>query len=131
MADALDLGAIYAMLEAGDEDLLAEDEIALLPTAPEPNRGGFGENLAEWLPSRDLAMLAQSAYDGYTSDNMSRRRWIEWEKLGLRLLGIGDQEPFDLPFPGASRTIHPGLVEACIRFQARAMAELWPPEGPA
>ena len=131
MADALDLGAIYAMLEAGDEDLLAEDEIALLPAAPAPNRGEFGENLAEWLPSHDLAMLAQSAYDGYTSDNMSRRRWIEWEKLGLGLLGIGDQEPFDLPFPGASRTIHPGLVEACIRFQARAMAELWPPEGPA
>ena len=35
MAEALDLGAIYAMLEAGDEDLLAEDEIALLPAAPE------------------------------------------------------------------------------------------------
>ena len=130
MAEPLDLSAILDMVESGDESLLAEDERALLPAKP-TKRTDFGANLAETLAASDIAKLAQTAYDGLLSDEASRADWRKREKLGLRLLGISENDPFVPPWDGASRAVHPGLIEAIIQFQARAIAELWPPEGPA
>lgn len=129
-AEPLGLSAILDMVDAGDESLLAEDERALLP-AKLPRRTDFGANLAETLSEADIAKLAQDAHDGYTSDDASRADWRRREKLGLRLLGVSENDPFEPPFEGASSAVHPGLMEAIIQFQARAIAELWPPEGPA
>lgn len=53
------------------------------------------------------------------------------EKLGMRLLGISETPTNPRLSKGGSTAVFPGLIEAIIQFQARAMAELWPPEGPA
>lgn len=131
MAEPLDLGALMAMIEAGDDSLIAEDELALLPPMLERPERWFGENLAEVLPDRDISAMAHKVSDGWEADDASRAPWLKWEKTGLRLLGISEKDPIDPPFENASRAVHPGLIDAVIQFQARAMSELWPPDGPA
>lgn len=131
MADTLDLEQIYAMAERGDESLLTEEERAALPAKPPKPISRFNANLAETLGSSVLAKIGADVKEGFDADEGSRKRWIEREKMGIRLLGVSENTDAALPFPGASAAVHPGLAEAIIQFQARAIAELWPPEGPA
>lgn len=49
---------------------------------------------------------------------------------GLKRTGIGEDSPGGADFDGASRISHPVLTEACIDFEARAIKELYPPNGP-
>lgn len=132
MADApiMDLPAIYEMMDAGQGDLLTEDERALAPEGM-PNHTVFGTNLAETLDSGVLANLATEVSDGYDSDDDSRSAWRNREKQGIRLLGISEKSDGEPAFDGASQAVFPGLIEAIIQFQARAIAELWPAQGPA
>lgn len=49
---------------------------------------------------------------------------------GLEIIGVEDVPEDAVAFAGAARVNHPGLAEAMIQFQARAMEELMPSEGP-
>lgn len=131
MESTLDLAGIYSLLDSGgDDSLLTDEERAQLPASKRAG-GHFGANLAETLDENTLNSIAQDVYDGYESDEESRADWRKREKLGIRLLGISENADSEPAFDGASQAVFPGLMEAVIQFQARAMAELWQAEGPA
>ncbi len=125
-----DLSAVLRLVDSGDEDLLTADESALL-IHPQPVPDDFGANLADSLPESVLTAIGRLVDDGYRADEASRKEWAEREKRAIRLLGISENDLFEPAFEGGSTAIFPGITEAMIQFQARAMAEVWPPEGPA
>lgn len=125
-----DLSQVLALIDAGGADVLTDEERALLP--PEPERDTrFNANLAETLDENTLSDIAQRAIYGYEADVNSRADWVAREASGIRLTGISDRDATPPAFDGGSTAIHPGLIEAVIQFQARAIAELWPAGGPA
>jgi hypothetical protein len=43
---------------------------------------------------------------------------------------MGNDAPGGANFNGASKVVHPIMAETCIDFAARAIKELFPPDGP-
>ncbi len=129
---ATDLSTIYSLVDQGGEDLLTDEERAQLPAKRvKARKPKFQENLAEVLDDTTLGNIAEDVVLGYNEDEASRQDWRAREKLGIRLLGISENADGLPAFENASVAVHPGLIEAVIQFQARAISELWPPEGPA
>jgi hypothetical protein len=90
------------------------------------------DNLAEdFIPETELKTIASTFLDLLSKDKDARKRRDEQYEEGLRRTGLGDDAPGGAQFQGASKVVHPMLTEACIDFAARAMKELFPPEGPA
>ena len=89
------------------------------------------ENLAETMDEGELHTIASRCQDWLEWDEDSRRDWFEREARGIQLLGVTDNRCKDPAFEGAAQIAHPLLSEACVQFQARSIAELWPPGGPA
>jgi len=90
----------------------------------------FYANLAEDMDEGDLSRIAQQFIDLIGKDKDARKRRDEQYEEGLRRTGLGDDAPGGASFQGASKVVHPMLTEACVDFAARAMKELFPPEGP-
>ena len=91
----------------------------------------FYANLAEEMPESDLKHLASQFLDLIAKDKDARSKRDKQYEEGLRRTGLGDDAPGGAQFAGASKVVHPMLTEACIDFAARAMKELFPPQGPA
>ena len=87
------------------------------------------ENIAEFLEEGELDKLGQELVNDFNSDRQSRSDWARAYVKGLDLLGLKIEERTQ-PWAGASGVFHPMMTEAVIRFQAHAMAELFPPSGP-
>ncbi|MEY2658385.1 MAG: hypothetical protein RLZZ395_2127, partial [Pseudomonadota bacterium] len=49
---------------------------------------------------------------------------------GIKRTGMGNDAPGGANFQGASKVVHPVMAEACIDFAARAIKEMFPPDGP-
>ena len=128
-AEMVDLG------EADDEDVtdtpdggaivrLDDDE------GMEPRSEDFLANLAETMPESELQDLAQTYLDLIGKDKEARKKRDEQYEEGLRRTGLGDDAPGGAQFQGATKVVHPMLTEACVDFAARAIKELFPPQGP-
>lgn len=102
-----------------DEDLLGPDE------SPD-----FYENLAERLDSYDLSKLALKYVELVEKDKSAREGRDKQYEEGLRRTGLGQDAPGGASFMGASRVVHPIMAEGCVDFAARAIKELFPPDGP-
>lgn len=63
-------------------------------------------------------------------DKEARKKRDELYEEGLRRTGLGDDAPGGAKFSGATKVVHPMLVEACVDFSARVMKEIFPPAGP-
>lgn len=90
------------------------------------DRGGFGENLAK----RDgvhLDSIASELLDGVEMDIKSRAGFIENYTSGIDLLGLETKENKS---EKTSQVGHPLLLEAIVRAQSTAGAELMPASGP-
>lgn len=90
----------------------------------------FTANLADGMDDIALAAIARDLIDAIKIDKQSRERRDKQYEEGLRRTGLGDDAPGGAPFPGASKTVHPMLVEATIDYAGRVQAELLPPSGP-
>jgi len=89
-----------------------------------------GDNLALVLDEDHLDKLGQDIAMMVEDDIEERRPWRERFERGLEMMGLIESDIDDGPFPGASNAVHPLLIEAVTQFWARAMGELFPPEGP-
>lgn len=108
-----------------------EDGSVLVPVDnPEPKAGPFDENLAETLPESKLNEIASELIERIKLDREARARRDKQYEEGLRRTGLGDDAPGGADFEGASDVVHPVLAEACVDFAARAIKELFPPQGP-
>lgn len=96
----------------------------------EPAAGGFDANLAETLPDDVIQSILSECIEAYDADINSRKDWETMAAKGLRLLGMHSEDRND-PWENASGVFHPLLLEAVIRFWAKACKDLSPPGGPA
>ncbi len=132
------MSPILTMIGAGQENLLTEDEFAAWSDYqdrhyPKTDSSDHNANLAVDLEGTDrswLSKIATDVIDWVDTDMDSRRDWERKEARGIRLLGISTETVGGGTFTGASRVTHPLLAEAVVQFQARAIAEMWPPAGP-
>jgi hypothetical protein len=91
--------------------------------------GEFGDNLAEVMEKADLATLAYDLIEMFAADSESREDWIEGLVKGLDQLGLKIEERSE-PWMGACGVYHPLLAEAIVRFEAQAIMEIFPAQGP-
>lgn len=110
-----------------------EDVIVMLDGRMEaelPDELGFYGNLAEHLTPDARRQLAHDLIDKVEVDIESRADWLSRIDKALELLGLEDGKAVNAQFHGAASLTHPVLGEACIQFQARAIAEVFPAGGP-
>ena len=92
--------------------------------------GTFQDNLADVLDESELTILGQELCEAVNRDKESRNKRDKQYEEGLRRTGLGDDAPGGAAFSGASDVVHPVMAEACVDFAARAIKELFPPQGP-
>lgn len=115
------------------EDLITnEDGSVDVPDldVPTETTGDFLENLADLIPLKTLDTIATDYIELIEKDKKAREKRDKQYEDGLRRTGLGDDAPGGAQFEGASRVVHPLLAEACVDFSARAIKELFPPNGP-
>ena len=104
--------------------------------AKSEGKGGWFENIAGKLDSMEVSRIAEDLMRGIGDDIDSRKDWIEDRAQGIKLLGLKIEVPGiggaaeGAPVEGMNRVRHPLLLEAVLRFQANARAELLPTDGP-
>ena len=121
--------------EADDEDVIDTPDGGAIVRLDddddmEPRSDDFLANLAETMPESELQTLAQTYLDLIGKDKEARKKRDEQYEEGLRRTGLGDDAPGGAQFNGATKVVHPMLTEACVDFAARAIKELFPPQGP-
>lgn len=113
--DTDDGGAIVSM----DEDT---------PTPADESE--FYRNLADEIDENDLEAVALELVTKIDYDKDSRKERDSQQAEAIRRTGLGNEAPGGAEFDGASRVVHPMLTKAVVEFESRAIAELYPPEGP-
>ncbi len=120
-------GGVVIQFNASDPDEEEEDE---------EGEGKFYRNLAERIDEYERGRLVEEVLRGIEADDQSRQEWLEMRAEGIKMLGTalekaqGDLGSSTGPFEGMSTVRHPLLLEAIVRFQSNAAAELYPPAGP-
>lgn len=133
----------FKMLQTPDFDIIVDNGDllgGLLPdgfTGPaiinrdrEP-KGNFSENLAKKLDDGALAQIGNEVVEGVEADVTARSGWVDQYTKGLDLLGqrIEDQ-PQTGKTQSISRASEPLLIEAMVKYQSGAEAEMLPAAGP-
>ena len=95
----------------------------------EPTAEDFDANLAEFLSDGELASLGDELVGEFTSDQDSRKDWVDAYVKGIKLLGLKVEDRSE-PWSGACGVFHPMLTEAVVRFQSEAIVETFPAMGP-
>src|ERR1017187_5147866 len=90
----------------------------------------FYTNLAEEMDEGELNSISVKLMDLIDKDIIARKDRDKQYEDGLRRTGLGNDAPGGATFDGASKVVHPLLLEVHIDFAARSIKELWPAEGP-
>lgn len=98
----------------------------------EDKESEFDDNLADIIDESDLNSMGEEVLRGIDEDERSRRDWEDTYNRGIDLLGLKLEDPTsDVSASGnISKVHHPLLIEAVVRYQANASAELLPSAGP-
>ena len=128
-----DGGAVADLPEEGQDVEELEDGSAIVTLGefkgPEENPD-FYENLAETINLFDLEKIGMRYLDLIEKDKEAREKRDKQYEEGLKRTGLGDDAPGGANFFGASKVVHPIMAEACVDFAARAIKEMFPPDGP-
>ena len=89
----------------------------------------FDSNLAEVLDPSVLGSMSSELMALFEADKSSRKQWEDQYGKGLKLLGFNFEERTK-PFKGACPVQHPLLTESIVQFQAQALKEMMPADGP-
>jgi len=101
-----------------------------------PNPPKWFDNLVSRIDQFQLAIIANELIRGIDEDIQSRQEWIDQRVSGMKMLGlkletVGEGAGADGgEVDGMSQVRHPMMLEAVLRFQANAMAEMLPTDGP-
>jgi len=87
-------------------------------------------NIIDTVDQRSLDAAIDDLLDKISRDKDARKKRDEVYEEGLRRTGLGDDAPGGAQFTGASKVVHPMLIESCVDFSARMMKEMMPPNGP-
>jgi len=90
----------------------------------------FYENLADSVDEWELDKVSLKYIELIEKDKNAREERDKQYEEGIRRTGLGHDAPGGAQFMGASKVVHPVMAEACIDFAARAIKELFPPDGP-
>jgi len=90
----------------------------------------FYDNLAESFTESSLGELSSRFLDFLETDKQSREQRDKQYEEGIKRTGMGNDAPGGATFMGASKVVHPAMAEGCVDFAARAIKELFPPDGP-
>ena len=104
-------------------------EIILMPGDEAEEMLDFDANLADELDEREKNILVEDLIGLVESDIQSRKDWADTYVKGLDILGFKYEER-TAPWEGACGVHSTVLAEAAIRFQAEAMSETFPAQGP-
>jgi len=124
-----------AEVEIPEEDIDTEElpdgsAIVTLPEdGPEVNPD-FYSNMAESMSDWDLQPLSARYIDLLENDKNARELRDKQYEEGIRRTGMGNDAPGGATFMGASKVVHPAMAEGCVDFAARAIKEMFPPDGP-
>ncbi len=90
----------------------------------------FGANLAAGMDTATLRDIGSSRQDALQNFKNGRQDWEEKIKLGVKWLGLNTDGEGNNEIEGACTAVHPLLIENVVKFQAKAIQELWPAKGP-
>jgi hypothetical protein len=102
---------------------IPEDEVVTIDMT-------FEANLADALEEAVLQDIGQERMDMYSSLKGSRQVWEEKVIKGIKWLGLNTDGEGNSEMEGACTAVHPLLMESVIKFQAKAIQEIWPAKGP-
>ena len=90
----------------------------------------FGANLVPALEQAIVDDIGSERQDVLTNFKNSRQQWEEKIKKGIQFLGLNTEGEGNTEVDGACTAVHPLLIENVVKFQAKAIQELWPARGP-
>jgi len=90
----------------------------------------FYDNLCDSVEFSTLGSLAMRYLDLLETDKQAREMRDKQYEEGIKRTGMGNDAPGGATFMGASKVVHPAMAEGCVDFAARAIKELYPPDGP-
>lgn len=137
-SDAVDPASVGNPPQPGDtEDLDNGDTIVYGALADEgeeeQDRAEDKEHFANIVEDVDQSRLQETVRDYLElieKDKEAYRRRDKKNAEALQRTGLGDDAPGGATFPGASRVVHPGLLEAAIDGSSRIIKEIFPANGP-
>ena len=127
--------SIFEMFDEDNDVEMQPDGGAIIKMSEDKFKGpeddpDFYENLADVLDTSTLSSMALKYIDLVEKDKEAREERDKQYEEGLRRTGLGHDAPGGAQFMGASKVVHPVMAEACVDFSARAIKELFPPDGP-
>jgi len=96
---------------------------------PQDNPDFYG-NMAEWYDEGTLGSLTIRYLDMLEIDKQARTQRDKQYEEGIKRTGMGNDAPGGATFMGASKVVHPAMAEGCVDFAAKAIKEMFPPDGP-
>ena len=90
----------------------------------------FGANLAAGMDAAILRDIGSQRQDALQNFKNARQQWEEKIKQGIHWLGLNTEGQGNTEVDGACTAVHPLLIENVVKFQAKAIQELWPAKGP-
>ena len=124
-----DGSAVVDMPEDNSEIQPDGSAIVQVDDGPEFNPE-FYDNLCDSMAPSELGSLAMQYLDLLETDKEARTLRDKQYEEGIKRTGMGNDAPGGATFMGASKVVHPAMAEGCVDFAARAIKELYPPDGP-
>ena len=127
--EQVDGSAVVDLPEMETEERADGSAVITLDDGPEFNPD-FYDNLADSMSDGTLRGMSSHYLDLLETDKQARERRDKQYEEGIRRTGMGEDAPGGATFMGASKVVHPAMAEGCVDFAARAIKELFPPDGP-
>jgi hypothetical protein len=120
------------MDDAELEELPDGSVVVTLDTKGPMEDEDFYQNLSDsdLIQDIDLGAMALRYIELVEKDKDARKQRDKQYEEGIKRTGMGNDAPGGANFNGASKVVHPVMAEACIDFAARAIKEMFPPDGP-
>lgn len=90
----------------------------------------FYDNIVESFSEEELTKLGTNLHEAIERDKESRKKRDKEYAEAIKRTGLGHEAPGGAEFTGASRAVHPMLMESSVDYSSRAIKELMPPDGP-